>query len=1182
MKLLEKLKNRRGTTLIEILLVVAIMTTLLGIAAPNLISESQAIKRAAMNDNARAVGVAVQSKLYGVKNLGSDDFSFLNDSAAESIQFFDKTSNEEKTVCLVSNFAYGEADEAAKNRAILGKKYLLSGAITDTELLEKGNIVVGYDSESANVLFVFYCEKPFDVKTLFKPYDAEGNLTLVAYEDILNENFIGYYLGYGVPRPERNVGLPDFTLAWQYDDELYLELQMVGSASPQIADKKLCLEVFACIPKKEGDKYSDDSYDEVLIYTEGRLEGKYVVTNVKNVFDEEKKEVVPIQGDYGTLTVNSIVENGGKLRFALDSLITTRANYGGAQYNLRHQTNPGVVTMASDLLYPRESIANWFNGTVNPYLTFGKRECGGIDGSVLARLFASASVTDFVPVDKSMTLRVKLHVLSDDEPVSAKSEDAPDARLYNFDDETYVPFDEKAQYICPYFYALAGETNTVTLSSIRDLNNLSYVFDTKNDITKATLSGDITEQAAYNKVAAVRQALLKKMPEYKGSWGYAAEWDGIAVSMLYFRNKTEFTLSGEKPDSQGGGSYAIIGVPFEGRAPWPGGLFGFAQNCTFKDLDVINPKVWRNGEQRSFLEHDANSHLVTRLDATYNSVVSGGLVGIAVNCQFTNVRVYIDPDQAFKVENSDDADQKDWIKKNLTDNRISGIVAGGLVGLAIGSDGEKTTFENCAASVSVCTEYYWRSAECVYAGGLVGLTMGKVEINNSYAAGQISGYYAGGLIGGVASPSSVSGEGWNWHFDNAKEPGSLQKINEKGVAKGALTVTNSFAAGIIEYMARVGGGLIAQVDAKDIEKVSNCYSAVQWEILPPVAYGTFEGDTNNYYLYQKELDFPVTANVLARFTCTGDVLSLKNGQDKKDGVACTAKSLANHFGSPDWAGGAASTVRWYWKATQLGNDRTAKYPFPMPKDNDDFWGYWIDSYENELETEPNFSQTFKGYYCGYYEGMGKGGDVARYVDPGVITAHHQIEIKDGNVVINAIWRDDENGIRHTDGTLSADGIFFQEGDAYYYANRVKKYEMYELGTTKITTDGSQITFAAAAYYSSKYDPITGSSFLPTGDGIDYNGIPLGWDFFGFYLLPDYANREGQEMYRVRPKEGVPQGTAIKGPQPKTGVHDYSYIDVNPEEFKAAVGYNEKTLSISNVRLAWDKTNTCFTVMDGQG
>ena len=64
----KKIKNKRGTTLIEVILVVALIAIMLLIAAPNVIAEKKQIDMAEMNSNARAVAVAVQSKLYGMKN----------------------------------------------------------------------------------------------------------------------------------------------------------------------------------------------------------------------------------------------------------------------------------------------------------------------------------------------------------------------------------------------------------------------------------------------------------------------------------------------------------------------------------------------------------------------------------------------------------------------------------------------------------------------------------------------------------------------------------------------------------------------------------------------------------------------------------------------------------------------------------------------------------------------------------------------------------------------------------------------------------------------------------------------------------------------------------------------------------------------------------------------------------
>ena len=120
MNIIKKLKSKRGITLAEVLVVVAIMAIMLSIAVPDLLAESEKIKMSAMDGYARSVAVAVQSKLYGMKNAGTaegSEYSLLGNVAEKA----NIGTDGEKTVKYVTNFG---------DKGAIGKAYLLSGALT--------------------------------------------------------------------------------------------------------------------------------------------------------------------------------------------------------------------------------------------------------------------------------------------------------------------------------------------------------------------------------------------------------------------------------------------------------------------------------------------------------------------------------------------------------------------------------------------------------------------------------------------------------------------------------------------------------------------------------------------------------------------------------------------------------------------------------------------------------------------------------------------------------------------------------------------------------------------------------------------------------------------------------------------------------------------------------------------
>ena len=1150
---IKKLKNRRGTTLIEVLLVVALMLILLGIAMPDLISESRAIKFAGMNDNARAVAVAVQSKLYGLKNRGTavgSDYWTLNEKAAKEIDADISIGGVDKTVKYIANF--GENGKS-------GGKYL-SGAMTDSELLKKGKIVVVYDPETADVIATYYSEKPFDVETLFP----------VASEPYLEKNVIGSYLGYGASLPENKIGMPGFTIAWRYDDELYIELKMSGNPDISLLTKRLGLEIFAEIPDPEEVTKKAD----VLIYAEGMFASDYPTADAGQ-----------IKAETTLFNLDVIQKNGGYLRFALDSMIMGNAYYGNLRSYLRHQTNPEIVSAATGLLYPRESIADWFNKTVNPYLEFGKNE--GLTSESVYNFVTGGNkpITEIIGVDKPVRLRVELHVLSD---TSSGAKGSESAFLYAADDENVIPMKRRSQNITPYFYAYSQLDNTVTLSSMRDLNNLHYVFQSDNNISRAVLSSDIDEQQFYDKLIAVRHELRKKdKSSAVAEWGYGSTWATGSIEASYCDKET-FTLSGKNPD---GGSYAISCFRL-GQSPDPGGLFKYARNCTFEDLDIVNPLVQKNGSSRAFMlqEKTEDPMYVTGINMNWGDTVSGALVGVAVNCTFRNVRAYIDPKRALLVENNDDGTSKG--RQGVTDYRVTGVVVGGLVGIAIGNEGKPTMFENCSASLLVEPEKLRSPAECVYAGGLVGLAMGQVEIKNSYAASQLSGYYAGGLVGGTGSGS--------WKYN-------LNSVDRGGSAYGSLSIFDSFAAGSMMYNIRVGGGLIGH--AANVGTVSGCYSAVNWKILPPVAYGTYKGDKKNFYIYQKELDFPVTANVLARFKVKGDVFS-KQGADC-GGIPCSETTLEAKLikkGDPQSKWAKANTTRtWAWTEYAQFDPYAdlSSYPFPMPAGNTDFYGVWVRLYdegESITEAPPAFCPEFEGFYVAYYY-IDFNSAVFRFVDGGaVISLTRKIELTEDNEIAIKFKYDGDKMVK-----LQTDGVTLEGGNEVYWAHDVimQDKDLFGQGAdgaTKISAKDGKIEFVSAAYYDPDYNAVKGSEFrLPDGFGKDDNftgdNIPLMWDFCGYYfvnLIDPSSPKRYYISFKTKDGRTAQPGERFIGDTHQYGTpyqdgetmiipstpRDFTTIVVNETEFKNALKYGTISLSATNVTIEWDTEDGHFYVKDG--
>ncbi len=1115
---IKKLKNKRGMTLVEVLMVVALMAIMLGIAMPNILSESQKIKLATMDGYARSVAVAVQSKLYGMKNKGTAvDSSYANLNAAADEEHI-TVADEDKTVKYVCNF--GE-------NAAVGKQYLLSGMLTDTEILQNGKIVVIYDPDTANVLETYYSESEFEIGKLFPN----------ANESFLQGNMIGSYLGYGAPAPERNIGLPRFEVEWKDDDEKYLELTMVGKPAPELIEKHLGLEVYALLPTTD----PKNPWDPLLIYAEGIVASEYMTGNIMESNSSPASSTIKSE-TFNPLTLEKIQSNGGKLRFSIDSMVISSVAYDSKEVKqkLYHQKYPQYVSMTEDVLYPRDSFGNWLDLKYNPYISFGIDAGYDISDDLKTKLDVkgtganSAKLTDYVKVDGDLELQVKLYVLQEEDGGAYKTEPIKGGSstcTRYVRDEDYDTLVITSTNTSPYFYSFSDSINEISLASVRDLKNLKYVFETDNKINQARLYHDIDVQQFYEKLVRVRYALLEKEPSVNSKWSVFANVDTLQVDQITYADgnsngRTGFTITGAKSD---GSCYAIKNVQ-NGGAGWGlGGFIQYAKNIKVENLDIVNPKIWKIDYNTNFIKtNDAGN--ITGINIGWDSGVSGGLFGVAENCTFTNVHCYNDNDMIFKQEpwEATSYDPDSFLPAVMRTRYIGGSVAGGLVGIAIGTEGKKTTFTNCGTSTLINMYYYGPIAHCLYAGGLVGIAMGDVDIENSYAASQLSGYYSGGLVGAVVNGS----------FSSDIDGNGTLEANYSEVS-GTLKIDNSFSAGRIERQTRVGGGLIAQIADSKLVNVSNCYSASVWEILPPIAYGTFEGDEVNYYLVQDKIAVPITLNTEAHFTRTsGDVFSLNS---RSSGKAVTAANLKNTLAS-GWET-ATRTLQWWVKdnsdvhsvllPTETG------YPFPMPSGNTQFWGDWNKSPATSITG--SFAATLDGFYCAYFH---RGDDSYQCFTEASNTTEAKFEFNGNNLTL--IGKEIKNSVTDPKDIWWASNEKASGGYVDAYGTGVA-------GMTDVTVANEKVTFTGAAYYNSKYNPIKGYVDVDLISTVENGSRYLNWDYYGWYI----ANGLYKLGYLSQSAPGEQLSNSAAG------------FTVEEETFKKAIGYGDFVFDTSDAKLVYD-------------
>ena len=188
MKLLQRMKSKKGFTLVEMVLVIAILAVILAFAAPGVDSYVKRIKLMELDDSARSIFMAAQNKLMTLRSSGKS----LNFEGAESVElenvpdFFKEGeySDNEKTR---PKFTYIKSDDLKKIPE--GDSNIISlGAIEDQ--LYSNEFVIEYDAATGTVFGVFYTEDD----GALEDYDPE-NMERGFEERLKAGGTIGYYGG---------------------------------------------------------------------------------------------------------------------------------------------------------------------------------------------------------------------------------------------------------------------------------------------------------------------------------------------------------------------------------------------------------------------------------------------------------------------------------------------------------------------------------------------------------------------------------------------------------------------------------------------------------------------------------------------------------------------------------------------------------------------------------------------------------------------------------------------------------------------------------------------------------------------------------------------------------------------------------------------------------------------------
>ncbi len=183
--------SRRGFTLTEVIIVIAVLAILLGLGIPGLLSLRQTIQIAKYDDLAREIYVAAQNNLsrLAANGMVPETAEVLSNTAAMASQPPQDYSEE---------FAWdAESYHYTQNGSYAMEALLPLGSIDDA-LRSNGHYVVEYNTKTNIVYGVFYAEKEFD-------YDTVASATDFRLARKVRKGFmVGYYGGSAVRRDEQN------------------------------------------------------------------------------------------------------------------------------------------------------------------------------------------------------------------------------------------------------------------------------------------------------------------------------------------------------------------------------------------------------------------------------------------------------------------------------------------------------------------------------------------------------------------------------------------------------------------------------------------------------------------------------------------------------------------------------------------------------------------------------------------------------------------------------------------------------------------------------------------------------------------------------------------------------------------------------------------------------------------